>query len=64
MIKVTVRPASGDFTLEVKGHADPEVCAAVSAIVQTAALGCKAVAQMHPDKVTFKEVRPESGHAN
>lgn len=56
MIRVRYKPASGDLWLELKGHTDTDICAAASAIVQTAGLGLKALARCHPGKVHFEEV--------
>lgn len=51
------RLGDGLTTLEVTGHeghaADGRVCAAVSAITQTALLGLQAVAEAHPDLVSM-----------
>lgn len=48
---------SGHLRLEVEGHADGaengRVCAAVSAITQTAVLGLEEVARQHPSHVTI-----------
>ena len=55
MIAVTARLGDGHFVLEVDGHeehkADGRVCAAVSAITQTALLGLEQVALQFPDLV-------------
>jgi uncharacterized protein YsxB (DUF464 family) len=57
MIKVRVDMGSGDLTIDVKGHAgyaphgQDIVCAAVSAIVQTAVLGLESIAAGYPDFV-------------
>lgn len=61
MIQITIKAASGDMTIEAKGHAlynpgNDIVCAAVSAILQTAALGLQAVADNYPEHVTFDTV--------
>lgn len=64
MIKVRVNMESGDMLIDVKGHAGyaPHgrdiVCAAVSAILQTAVLGLESIAETYPD---FVEVDIVSG---
>ncbi len=61
MIRVSALLGDGHFRLEVDGHEghaeQGRVCAAVSAITQTALLGLQAVAERHPDlmSVTIKE---------
>ncbi|GIG63619.1 hypothetical protein Lfu02_79910 [Longispora fulva] len=56
MIRVRAELGDGRTVIEVDGHeqhaADGVVCAAVSAITQTALLGLLAVADTHPDLVT------------
>lgn len=56
MIRVTAVLADGVFRLDVQGHEDGlldgRVCAAVSAITQTALLGLEQVAFAHPDIVS------------
>jgi uncharacterized protein YsxB (DUF464 family) len=57
MIKISVAMNSGDMVIDVKGHAGyaPHghdiVCAAVSAILQTAVLGLESVAQSYSGHV-------------
>lgn len=57
MIQVRAQLAHGRLQVSVDGHeneaADGRVCAAVSAIVQTALLGLAEVARQHPDLVTI-----------
>lgn len=57
MIAVVARLEGGAFHLTVTGHEmhaeGGRVCAAVSAITQTALLGLQAVAEEHPDLVTI-----------
>lgn len=57
MIEVRARLGDGRISIEVtghEGHADQgRVCAAVSAITQTALLGLNQVAQHHPDLVSI-----------
>ena len=56
MIRVRARLGDGRTVIEVdghEGHVDAgRVCAAVSAITQTALLGLEAVAAQHPDLVS------------
>ncbi|MEV5369004.1 ribosomal-processing cysteine protease Prp [Streptomyces albogriseolus] len=56
MIRVRARLGDGRTVIEVDGHEghvmDGRVCAAVSAITQTALLGLEAVAEQHPDLVS------------
>ncbi|MFF2522240.1 ribosomal-processing cysteine protease Prp [Streptomyces liangshanensis] len=56
MINIIAELANGRFRLDVEGHEGHaeagRVCAAVSAITQTALLGLEAVAQQHPDLVS------------
>lgn len=58
MIRVVATLVDGHFALTVEGHeervADGRVCAAVSAIAQTALLGLEQVAQHHPDIVSVE----------
>lgn len=57
MIRIVADLADGSFRLAVEGHedrlADGTVCAAVSAITQTALLGLEQVALAHPDIVSI-----------
>ncbi|CAL9596757.1 ribosomal-processing cysteine protease Prp [Streptomyces sp. NPDC030592] len=57
MIRIKARLSDGVTRLEVEGHEGHleggRVCAAVSAIVQTALLGLEQVAHMHPDLVSI-----------
>lgn len=56
MIRVRARLGDGRTLIEVDGHeghiVDGRVCAAVSAITQTALLGLEQVAQQYPDLVS------------
>lgn len=58
MIKVRARLGEGLASIEVSGHEehaeDGRVCAAVSAITQTALLGLEQVAQQYPDLVSVE----------
>lgn len=62
MIRVTAHLASGRTRLEVEGHEGHleggRVCAAVSAITQTALLGLEEIARQHPDLVSV-DIRQE-----
>ncbi|WP_435209569.1 ribosomal-processing cysteine protease Prp [Streptomyces sp. bgisy034] len=57
MIHIRARLSDGVTRLEVEGHEGHleggRVCAAVSAITQTALLGLEQVARMHPDLVSI-----------
>lgn len=57
MIRIRARLGDGHTSIEVDGHeqhaADGRVCAAVSAITQTALLGLEEVARQHPDLVSI-----------
>jgi uncharacterized protein YsxB (DUF464 family) len=57
VIRIRARLGNGLTLLEVTGHEghaeDGRVCAAVSAITQTALLGLHAIAEQHPDLVTI-----------
>lgn len=57
MIQISARLGNGLTRIEVAGHEehaqDGRVCAAVSAITQTALLGLMAVAEQHPDLITI-----------
>ena len=56
MIRVRARLGEGRTSIEVDGHEehaeDGRVCAAVSAITQTALLGLEQVARQYPDLVS------------
>lgn len=56
MIQVRARLGAGHTSIEVTGHDEPaaggRVCAAVSAITQTALLGLEEVARHFPDTVS------------
>ena len=58
MIEVRARLGDGHTFIEVAGHeehaAGGRVCAAVSAITQTALLGIQAIAEQHPDLVSVE----------
>ncbi|MFG3488550.1 ribosomal-processing cysteine protease Prp [Streptomyces sp. NPDC047972] len=58
MIHVRARLGDGLTSIEVDGHEehaeDGRVCAAVSAITQTALLGLEEVARHHPDLVSVE----------
>ncbi|MBB4985028.1 ribosomal-processing cysteine protease Prp [Streptomyces nymphaeiformis] len=58
MIHVRARLGDGRTSIEVDGHEehaeDGRVCAAVSAITQTALLGLEEVARHHPDLVSVE----------
>lgn len=58
MIEVRARLGGGRTSIEVAGHeehaAGGRVCAAVSAITQTALLGIQAIAEQHPDLVSVE----------
>lgn len=57
MIVVRAHLGDGHTSIEVDGHEEHaeqgRVCAAVSAIIQTALLGLQAVADQHPDLVSI-----------
>jgi uncharacterized protein YsxB (DUF464 family) len=57
MIHVSARLGDGLTSIEVTGHEghvqDGRVCAAVSAITQTALLGLEEIARQHPDLVSI-----------
>ena len=58
MIRVSARLGDGHTLIEVTGHEghvlDGRVCAAVSAITQTALLGLQEIARQHPDLVSVE----------
>lgn len=58
MIHVRARLGDGRTSIEVNGHEEHaeqgRVCAAVSAITQTALLGLQQIAQQHPDLVSIE----------
>jgi uncharacterized protein YsxB (DUF464 family) len=58
VIRIRAHLADGLTTLTVEGHEEHvsqgRVCAAVSAITQTALLGLQAVAEQHPDIVSIE----------
>jgi uncharacterized protein len=57
VISIHAQLGDGLTRIEVTGHEehaeDGRVCAAVSAIAQTALLGLQAIAEQHPDLVTI-----------
>lgn len=58
MIRIRAELAHGLFSLRVEGHEEHaeqgRVCAAVSAITQTALLGLDEIARQHPDLVSVQ----------
>lgn len=62
MIRVQAALADGRFRLDVNGHEEHaqegRVCAAVSAITQTALLGLEEIARQYPDLVSV-EIKQE-----
>jgi uncharacterized protein YsxB (DUF464 family) len=56
VIRISARLGDGRTSIEVVGHeehaAGGRVCAAVSAITQTALLGLEEIARQHPDLVS------------
>lgn len=58
MIQVRAHLGDGHTRIEVSGHEghaeDGRVCAAVTAITQTALLGLQLYAQQHPDLVSVE----------
>ncbi|MFJ2676392.1 ribosomal-processing cysteine protease Prp [Streptomyces sp. NPDC087525] len=58
MIRIRARLGDGRTSIEVDGHEehaeDGRVCAAVSAITQTALLGLEQIASQHPDLVSIE----------
>jgi hypothetical protein len=58
VIRVRARLGDGHTSIEVDGHEEHaeqgRVCAAVSAITQTALLGLQLVAEQHPDIVSVE----------
>jgi uncharacterized protein YsxB (DUF464 family) len=63
VIEVRARLGDGLTSIEVAGHeehaAGGRVCAAVSAITQTALLGIQAIAEQHPDLVSVQIITEE-----
>lgn len=57
MISIRARLGNGLTRIEVTGHEEHaengRVCAAISAIAQTALLGLEAIAEQYPDLVTI-----------
>lgn len=58
MIRIRARLGDGRTSIEVEGHEEHaeqgRVCAAVSAITQTALLGLEQIALQHPDLVSIE----------
>jgi uncharacterized protein YsxB (DUF464 family) len=56
VIRISARLGDGRTSIEVVGHEEHavggRVCAAVSAITQTALLGLEEIARQHPDLVS------------
>jgi uncharacterized protein YsxB (DUF464 family) len=63
VIEVRAHLGDGLTSIEVAGHeehaAGGRVCAAVSAITQTALLGIQAIAEQHPDLVSVQIITEE-----
>ena len=57
MIRVRAQLGPGRTHIEVTGHAESHVCAAVSAITQTALLGLEQIALQHPDLVEIEIIQ-------
>jgi uncharacterized protein YsxB (DUF464 family) len=60
MINITVHHEKGHMKIEAKGHAlynegNDIVCAAVSAIIQTAVLGLAEIARQYPENVKISK---------
>lgn len=58
MIRIRAQLGEGRTSIEVDGHEEHaeagRVCAAVSAITQTALLGLEEIARQHPDLVSVE----------
>lgn len=58
MIRIRAGLGDGRTSIEVEGHEEHaeqgRVCAAVSAITQTALLGLEEIARQHPDLVSIE----------
>lgn len=56
MIKINIKEnqKEGKYSIIVEGHTETQVCAGVSAIMQTASLGLQAIAQNYPNNVKFE----------
>ena len=48
-----VHSGDGRWQLTIEGHADPTVCAAVTAVEQSTAIWLEQLAQLVPGEVTF-----------
>jgi uncharacterized protein YsxB (DUF464 family) len=65
LIYITAETADGQMKIEAAGHANYAehgkdiVCAAVSAIMQTALLGLQAVAEQYPEHVLLEITEKE-----
>lgn len=63
MISVVVTAGgekSGRWTVEVDGHASPEVCAYVTAVQQTVAVMLSELAAHLPEHISFRQEGPPS----
>jgi hypothetical protein len=55
MTKITVKMRNGEMEIYSVDHAtDPIVCAAISAILETAVYGLQAISYKYPDQVTIE----------
>lgn len=54
MTKVKLKYGNGYMKIEMEGHTDTKVCAGLSAIIQTAALGLERIAKDHPQHVKLE----------
>lgn len=58
MIRAVLSEADGRWQLTITGHADPSVCAAVTAMEQSVAIWLEQLAELLPAALTFN-VLPE-----
>jgi uncharacterized protein YsxB (DUF464 family) len=53
MIRASVVESHGVWLLRIAGHADPSVCAAVTAVEQSMAIWLEQLAELQPEHITF-----------
>ena len=53
MIRAAIVERDGEWQLSISGHAEPSVCAAVTAMEQAMAIWLEQLAELRPDDIQF-----------